>query len=327
MRDRLRSGVALCTFNGIAYLSEQLDSLLAQKRLPDQIAIFDDLSDDGTWEFLQVWAHRAPLPVFIYRNSTRLGIARNFETAISVLDTELIFLCDQDDIWFPEKIDELAGMFEMDSDVLLVHTDAQLVDSDAQDLKISLFEALNVSGDERNRIYSGDAFSVLCQRNIVTGATVAFRRNLLELALPFPDDWLHDEWLAITAAAKGKVMLMDVLSIQYRQHSQNAIGIRMPGFFQCVKVFLRLMRFLPGEFQAKRAGRFNALFERLCAQHMLSSANLSVLQSALAHSRVRSSLPKNPVTRFYIVLNEVRTGRYWQFSRGVRGILRDIINR
>ncbi|MDB5988711.1 MAG: glycosyl transferase 2 family protein [Herbaspirillum sp.] len=323
----LTSGVALCTFNGIAYLSDQLESLLAQKRLPDRIVIFDDESDDGTWEFLQEWAHRAPLSVLVHRNSRRMGIVRNFEAAVSALDTELIFLCDQDDIWLPEKIDELARMFESDSDVLLINTDAKLVDQDARDLKISLFEALRLSEDERNRMHNGDAFSVLCRRNLVTGATVAFRRSLLDLALPFPDNWLHDEWLAITAAAKGKIVLMDGLLIQYRQHGRNAVGIQIPGFLQCIKLFWRLMCFLPGEFQEKHAGRFNVLFERLSARHMLSPANLAVMQSALAHSRVRSSLPKNPVQRFYAVLNEVRTGRYRKFSRGVRGIVRDIMNR
>ena len=326
-KDPLTSGVALCTFNGIAYLSEQLESLLAQKRLPDRIVIFDDASDDGTWEFLQTWANEAPLPVFVHRNSRRMGIVRNFEAAVSALDTELVFLCDQDDIWFPEKIDELARMFESDSELLLVYTNAQLVDCDARDLKISLFEALDLSEDERNRIRNGDTFSVLCRRNLATGATVAFRRSLLGLALPFPEDWLHDEWLAITAAARGKVVLTDVSSIQYRQHSRNAVGMQIPGFLQCIKLFWRLMCFVPGEFQAKRADRFNVLFERLSAQRMLSPANSVLVKSALAHSRIRASLPNNPVRRLYVIFNEVRTGRYRQFSRGIRGVVRDIINR
>jgi len=324
---RLSCGVALCTYNGLPYLQQQLQSLLAQQRLPDHIAIFDDDSTDGTWAFLNDWAKEVCVPVSLHQNAIRQGVAKNFEAATRALDTDLIFLCDQDDIWLPDKIDVLAKVFEAEPDVLLVHTDAQLVDGDARDLKMSMFKALGLSNDELKRMHSGDAFAVLCRRNLVTGATAAFRRSLLELAQPFPAGWLHDEWLAVLAAAKGKVVLMEVSLIQYRQHGRNVVGISAPSLWHSAKRFWQLL-FLPvGEFQRQRAARASVLLERLRAQPTLPSAYLILMQGAFAHASFRSSLPKNPVRRFYAVLDEARTGRYQRFSSGLPDIIRDLLQR
>ncbi|MFC6522047.1 glycosyltransferase family 2 protein [Undibacterium arcticum] len=247
----LTCGVAMCTYNGIQYLAQQLTSLLMQNRMPDQVTIFDDCSDDGTWEYLQTWVAGVSIPVALHRNVTRQGVVKNFESATRTLNTDVIFLCDQDDVWLDSKIDLILKVFESDPNVFLVHTDAQLIDEGANDLGVSLFNALGLTQSERRRIQTGDAFSVLCRRNLVTGATAAFRRELLHLALPFPNCWLHDEWLAILAAATGRVVILDAPTIQYRQHARNVVGVAVPSFKHNMQRFFRLFRLSPGDFQTK----------------------------------------------------------------------------
>lgn len=327
LEGSLTCGVAICTYNGMPYLEQQLRSLLAQQRMPDQLVIFDDNSNDGTWEFLQSWVVGVSIPVTLHQNTIRQGVVKNFEAVVRALNTDLIFLCDQDDVWLPNKIDLMAKVFESDPNVLLVHTDAQLVDADAHDLNTSLFKALGLSRQERDLVQAGDAFLVLCGRNLVTGATAAFRRSLLEMALPFPPCWLHDEWLAILAAATGRVTLLDAQTIQYRQHGRNVVGMQVPSFWRNMQRFWNLLRLSAGDFQAKRVERSITLLDRLEIKPEVPQEYLGVARDALAHARFRSSLPLNSARRIWVVLRESRTGRYQQFSSGFRGMLRDMLNR
>ena len=319
----LTCGIALCTCNGMAYLDEQLHSLLTQKRPADRLVISDDASDDGTWEYLQEWAAQAAISVDLRRNRRRQGVVRNFETAIRALETDLIFLCDQDDVWLQRKIEVIAEVFESSPDVLLVHTDARLVDGKAKDLGVSLLQALGLTQSERDRIARGDAFSVLCRRNVVTGATTAFRRALLDTALPFPLSSLHDEWLGAIAAATGRVVLLDVPTVKYRQHGGNVAGMPPPSAWRSV----RRITALSGDFQTRRAAHAAVLFERLQAASGVLPGALQMTQDALAHARMRSALPGGLMARIRAVLRELRTGRYGRFSNGFAGAMRDILNR
>lgn len=322
-RSVLTCGIALCTCNGMEYLEAQLDSLLSQRRPADHLVIFDDASDDGTWEFLQAWTAKVAIPVDLRRNAARQGVIRNFEMAVAALATDLIFLCDQDDIWQPDKMEVIAKVFESSREVLLVHTDARLINSRGEDLGTSLLEALGLTATERELIGRGGAFSVLCRRNTVTGATTAFRRNLLDVALPFPSSALHDEWLGVMAAATGRLVLLDVPTIKYRQHDRNVAGMPVPSTLRS----LRRIAALSGNFQQRRARHASALLERLQELPEVRPEVLRLVESALAHARLRSTLPGGLAARIRAVLRELGTGRYRQFSNGLAGAVRDILNR
>src|ERR1700753_2011765 len=95
--------IALCTYNGAVYLKEQLDSLIAQTYPNIEIVVVDDRSADDTWQLLTGYANTYP-QFKIHQNAQNLGFVKNFEHAASLCSGELIALCDQDDIWHPEKI-------------------------------------------------------------------------------------------------------------------------------------------------------------------------------------------------------------------------------
>src|SRR5258706_6945784 len=96
--------VAMCTCNGAAYLADQLESIAAQSRLPDELVVRDDASVDDTPAVIQAFAARAPFPVRFERNADRLGSTRNFDGAIAACTGDLIALSDQDDVWHQDKV-------------------------------------------------------------------------------------------------------------------------------------------------------------------------------------------------------------------------------
>ncbi|MFL5505263.1 MAG: glycosyltransferase, partial [Gemmatimonadales bacterium] len=106
-----RAGVSvvLCTYNGARYLPEQLDSLARQSLPPTELVVRDDDSTDETASLVAAFAERAPFPVRWTCNAERLGPTRNFGAAIADATGEFVALCDQDDVWLPEKLERVVG--------------------------------------------------------------------------------------------------------------------------------------------------------------------------------------------------------------------------
>ena len=208
---------------------EQVASILAQSRPVDELVVSDDASTDDTIAIIRrsVDEHAAAngqaIALKVIENTTPLGVTRNFEQAIVATTGDLIALCDQDDIWHADRIRTIVAVFE-DPAVDLVFSDARLVDGDGTPLGDSLFATLSMTRRERRQLLGGKALDALLGRNLVTGATVVFRRRLLDAASPFGSAWVHDEWLAALAASTGGVRMLEAELIDYRQHGGNEIG-------------------------------------------------------------------------------------------------------
>jgi len=106
--DAALASIAMCTYNGEKYLREQLDSLVAQDYPNLEIVIVDDCSTDSTPQLLEEYAGQHP-NFTIHQNEQNMGFRRNFEKALKLCSGEIISLCDQDDIWFPNKISALGA--------------------------------------------------------------------------------------------------------------------------------------------------------------------------------------------------------------------------
>lgn len=314
--------VALCTYNGARYIEEQLLSILRQELPPHEIIVSDDGSTDGTLDIVRrVHAeHGAGVELRVLQGPGR-GVTANFEHAVRACAGELIALSDQDDGWHADRLETAVRAIEAEPEVMLQHSDARLVDADGVPLGVGLLEALWVSADERRAIRSGRAFDAYVRRNLATGATVLFRRALLHDALPFPSEWLHDEWLATLAAATGGVQLLDEQLIDYRQHGANQIGARKP------TLRYRIGRMLEprGERYVTLAARASVLVERL--EHLGAPAVvIAVARERAAFDRVRAQLPASRVRRIPIVLREYRAGHYAALSsQGTLDVARDLL--
>jgi glycosyltransferase involved in cell wall biosynthesis len=195
----VKISVALCTYNGARYLQEQLDSIQSQSRLPDEVVICDDASQDDTRQLLDAFAQRAPFPVRLYFNEVNLGYTKNFEQAIGYCSGDVIVLCDQDDVWHPDKLQCIETAMGQDADAGLIFTDADIIDGDSQPLDYRLWQCADFSEQRLHLFSEGRAVEALINQNAVTGATMAFRSRFRDLVLPIPigGPLIHDWWIAL----------------------------------------------------------------------------------------------------------------------------------
>ncbi len=217
--------VALCTFNGAAHLAEQLQSIAAQSLLPAELVICDDQSVDNTVAIAKRFQAGSEFSVKILINSARVGVIRNFARVIAECENEYVVLCDQDDLWLSERL-ALSYRFMKEAEALegkerplLVHSDLMVGDAKGRVIAPS-FKRRN-----RLRFVGKDPLKNLMVQNFVTGCTVLINRALVKEALPFPDEArLHDWWLALVAAARGRIISIPDATVIYRQHDQNVVG-------------------------------------------------------------------------------------------------------
>ena len=317
--------VAMCTYNGADYIAVQLESMAAQTLLPAEIVVSDDGSTDGTISLLkQTWerlSSRFPeltkVKLTVLVNKISLGVTGNFEQAIAATTQKLIFLADQDDLWFPDRLEVEAS--QLASGVGFVFGDAQLINESGEPLGHSLFDALALKGSEREGIVSRPV-AVLIKRNIVTGATAAFTRTVFEKAAPFPTGWVHDEWLAMVAALTGEQFALTESLIGYRQHSSNQIGVKK----NTAATRMAKLRADGAGRNERLLTRISSLAERAPALGV-SEADMKLIASSLSFQEARSRYPKNRLIRWVPVLGQVLTGRYFRVSNGARDVLRDLV--
>lgn len=323
---RPRLSIVICTYNGAAYLQPQLDSLLAQTLRPDEIVIGDDGSTDATMEMLHEFgerANQAGVDVHLRQNPHNLGYVENFTAGLRQASGELLFLCDQDDIWHPDKLARMVEAFERDPRLLLLHSDARLVDAQGASLNCSMFEALQLTVQEKQAIHAGEAFEVVQRRSFVTGATAALRRELIGLALPVAPEWIHDEWLAAVAAAAGRLDFIDAMLVDYRQHDANQIGARK----RTLAMKWRDLWLPRGRFLAEEARRLQRL-EQFLRQSAFAGAaeRASQIEHKRAHFERRVAIGQRVRwRRVPAILHEARLGLYKRYGTGVRSMLRDLL--
>lgn len=118
----------MCTYNGEAYLDDQLRSIALQERQPDELIVCDDGSRDASVVIARKFAIEAPFRTHVCRNHARLGVVRNFEKAITLCDGNLIALADQDDIWRGDKLAVIEREFEAKPCVDLIFSNGHLID-------------------------------------------------------------------------------------------------------------------------------------------------------------------------------------------------------
>jgi glycosyltransferase involved in cell wall biosynthesis len=321
----LTVSVALCTRNGARYVEQQVRDILSQSYPVDEVVVSDDASTDGTLDIVErVFAEVAPAAtrLIVLRNEVPLGVTANFEQAVRATTGSLIALSDQDDRWRPDRVDAAVAAFCARPQLLLTHSDARLVRGDGTPLGGSLFHALEVSGSDLALIHAGRAFEVLLRRNLATGATMTFRRSLLDVAVPFPGEWVHDEWLAIVAAATGELDVLEQPLVDYRQHGANEIGAARLDLRQKVA---RVLASDPGR-NASIAGRFRELADRLGTVPEVSAADLAALDRKVAYESARASMPASRWRRIPSIVRKFVRGDYARYaSRRRWDAVRDLL--
>ena len=228
--------IAMATYCGEKYLLEQLNSLLNQTRKPDEVVIFDDCSKDNTASLVKSFISENGLnDTWNFTvNSENKGFVKNFAQAIEATTGDIIFLCDQDDIWYENKISELENLFEQNSDAMAINSSFDFIDA--------LGDIINVPEKPKKTnhdlIYrlipknSCEEISRLevVRSNISPGCTIAFRKKLKDIYLSTSKFIVpHDHEINILSAINGKLYFYNKATIGYRIHENNAIGLSTKG--------------------------------------------------------------------------------------------------
>jgi len=326
--------VALCTYNGARFLPAQLESILAQTRQPDEVCISDDRSTDETVSLLEDFARRAPFPVRFQINEKNLGSTKNFEQTILRCTGDLICLCDQDDVWLPEKLAAMESEFARSEKVGMVFSDAELIDEEGESLGENLWK-FSFFPEERKKARSGKMFEVLVRQNVVTGATMAFRARLRERFLPIPENisnTIHDAWIALMIAAAAEVVFLEKCLVKYRQHSGQQLGIdwrlknlsRRESYARSVYFLQEDMKRLE---QLETIGRTVPQFQKAVAAFDFGQMVAGIQEEKkewIRHFEARKALPNARIQRILPIWRELRTGRYHRFSKGMLSAAKDI---
>lgn len=327
--------IAMCTYNGARFVSAQLDSFAAQTRMPDELVVCDDGSDDETITVVRRFAAGAGFPVRVEANAQRLGVVKNFEKAIKLCDGELIALSDQDDVWLPEKLARLEAEFAKSPAVGLVFSDGEIVNEDGRQTGRRLWEQVGFDHLERSRLAAGKGWQDLIRGSTVTGATVAFRARYATLAaLPIPDNlpMIHDGWIALMLSCVSQIAAIEQPLILYRQHPGQVVGAK-PRLAPVTGGFAAVVAGESGK-ALRRSNPYDAtLVVARAAQARLAQAGTELdssntraqLNALIEHLETRSELPASFLGRLWPVLRELSTTRYFQFSNGVASALKDLV--
>ncbi|MBQ6559507.1 MAG: glycosyltransferase family 2 protein [Erysipelotrichaceae bacterium] len=244
--------VLMSTYNGEKYLAQQLDSLLNQTLKPDRILIRDDGSNDGTIDILEAYSEKNKC--ISYYRGNNLGAGRSFWELIKTCEeADYYALCDQDDVWMPEKLEKaIAALKQEDEDQALLYCS-----------KFTLTdENLNPIDSKVSSLYNFSDFPHALLYHTAPGCTFVFNHAAREKLLPYDVDQeyfvIHDALIHKVVTMFGRMILDEHSYLYYRQHSNNEIGMTADVF----KTFAgRIHRFLHGRIRNYRSETARSLLK------------------------------------------------------------------
>ena len=324
MKKRLdKISIAMATYNGKVYLEEQFQSLFAQTRQPDEVVVYDDASSDNTLSLLTDLQSRAPFRIEIISGTSNLHVNRSFVSSLENCVGDFVFFCDQDDIWEPEKIARFMDVFERDSNIGFVFSDASQIDAQSKPLEGSLWQSVGFMNRRQRRFRQNSLGEMLEGGNFIYGMAAAFRKDCL---LPFcpirahPNGMTHDTWFAMHALATGwEGHFLNEKTVRYRRHAH-----------QTTKKENVVKSADSSERIRKRHQQATALIEALeyvrdgVAKHAeVRSKALLQLDHKIAHLQMRERLRerRSPV----MAIRAASSPGYWKYARGPYSALRDFL--
>ena len=229
--------ILLSTYNGEHYLSDQVDSLLSQSFTDWRLLIRDDGSTDRTQAIIDAYITSHPDKIILLKDEIGcVGTSQSYSQLLRQSTAPYIALCDQDDSWISEKLAiQMSKMLEEENKTgkdfpLLINTDLMVTTHTLDILSKSLWSYQYINPVKRCSLRN------LLVQNHITGCTCLMNRALVNNALPIAEGAvMHDWWIALIAAAKGKIISIKTPTVLYRQHKYNTVGAKKWCFLFIVK--------------------------------------------------------------------------------------------
>lgn len=235
--------VCMATYNGERFIRQQLESIIPQLAAGDELVVSDDSSTDSTLWIIKSFSDSR---IRLFEGQCFRSPILNFEFALKQVRGEIILLSDQDDIWLPNKLEVVRDYFSRNTvRPLLVVLDAMVIDEDEREIYPSVFKKLK----------AGPGFWKNLLDNRYMGCSMAFSRDLLARALPFPRRIpMHDMWLGQLCERVGKTEFLPVVTMKYRKHGDSLTDFKIK-FQPLVQLQRRLFILLSLVDRLVRCGR------------------------------------------------------------------------
>jgi glycosyltransferase involved in cell wall biosynthesis len=223
--------VCLAAYNGSRYINLQLQSVLKQLHETDELIIVDDCSTDDTVNLIENVGDKR---IVLIRNQVNLGVVKSFEKAITNARHEIIFLCDQDDVWKDDKVSRYKDVFTADKEVTLIISNAEIIDS---------------AGLSTEDLFFKTGFPMSVSKNLISnhflGCSIAFRKDAVTRMYPFPVNVpMHDWWIGLNHLLYGKVHFIKAALLFYRRHGNNVTTGKRSAFTKVIKWRLIMLQAL-----------------------------------------------------------------------------------
>lgn len=253
--------ILLATYNGEKFIAEQLDSLLNQTYQDFICFIHDDGSKDNTVQICQVYEQKYPARFKILNYGPTGGAKNNFLSLMKHSEADYIMFCDQDDVWLPNKIEEMLSAVKNVNEDFLAFSDLKIVDEQLNVLSESFYENTHVAIDKidyKNALIKG----------FIPGCTMMASRGLVQKSLQYSNSnniKMHDWWLVLIALLTDtKLVYVNKPLGLYRQHSGNTIGAKDQAVADRIK--FNAKRIIGGTIRAEK--KKNIMTPRLQAQEL-----------------------------------------------------------
>lgn len=221
--------VAMAVYNGEKYLKDQLDSILNQTTPVDEIVIVDDCSNDQSIDIIREY-QKENSQIRLYQNAVNLGYKNNFRKAVQLCQGDLVFLCDQDDFWYPEKVAVMKRIMDTSPNIQVLASSFEFMDS-----KGKVYYVKPRRGMSNNNLYLKPVeknglvpvkFEEFCSHNYFQGCSMVLDREAVTEYLKHWTDLMPHDWLiALLASHEEGFYFLNTPLFRYRTHSRNTIGI------------------------------------------------------------------------------------------------------
>lgn len=314
-----RISVALCTFQGAEFLNTQMESILQQTMAVDEIIVFDDRSTDRTIEILHAFKSQSKIDMTIHINEKNLGSSKNFEACMEACTGDIIILCDQDDVWKPNKVATLIRYLSDHPNKDAVFSNADMINQAGEPTEINAFQKIGFTSEAQQFWKEGGSFELLLKGYIVTGAALAVRKSILSTVFPVPTiipELIHDGWIALLLATENKIGFVTDTLIEYREHANQQVGLQGKSSPITLK----------DRFTRSRDEKLNRIYKKYqdalaLDKHFHSLANINpkifdTFVGRMLHYEMRAHLPNNRILRIFPVLKGMINGNYRRHDGG-----------
>lgn len=331
----MKTTILLCTYNGELFLQKQLDSYLSQTKKVDHIYIADDQSSDGTMGILRNFQSTAPCEVTLVQNATRLGYSKNFLTHFQKTDGDLVFLSDQDDIWWPNKIEEFYKVFDKDPYLALCFSNAELIDEHDNVINRDYFSFLKMM-DKWDNVNSDLVNYFIKNSTFVNGCFMALsakvRKKTIEFFEAYPnydEDIGHDQFLSLLVGLSfTDDFVREVLKvlIRHRKHNQQTKGVEFGEINPTIEQKVGDKR----ENKSHHIAYHKTHLERLLGLAILVDKNHNKkkkIEAAISFYNQRlNNTKRSKLSQLLFTSSRFITGKYHKYAQSpVKELIRDLL--